>query len=236
MTQRQLTPIVTRGSGVRTIQDLVALNLRRWVVDGTLRPGDRINVDAVATALECSIIPVREALRVLAKENIITLLPHRGAFVRVLSSDEIAEVYWIRQTLESRALGNAVPNLSEADWAKLQTLVDEMTRVIAAGDVLAYMELDSEYHLAMYRPHNSPYLVGLCADAHHASQAYRLAHAMLPGRAEQGNLEHQQILDALRRRDTQAAQQILRLHYAATAKTLAESLRNQARVDPSTPA
>lgn len=232
MNELDLTPVLTREGTVQTIQDLVALNLRRWVADGTLRPGDRINVEAVAESVGCSIIPVREALRVLAKENIITILPHRGAFVRVLSSDEIAEVYWIRQTLETRALGNAVPKLAEDDWRKLQGLVDEMERVIEAGDVLTYMALDTEFHLMMYRKHNSAYLVGLCVDAYHASHAYRLAHAVLPGRAQQGNQEHKDILNALRRRDAAAAQTILQKHLADTAKYLIEYVRQQENTPP----
>lgn len=203
------------------------MNVRRWVADGTLRPGDRINIEAVAESVGCSMIPVREALRVLAKENIITLIPHRGAFVRTLSSDEIAEVYWIRQVLESRALANAVPNLEADDWQRLQALVDEMDRVTQAGDVLGYMALDQEFHLSLYRRHNSQYLVGLCSDAFHASQAYRLAHAALPGRAVQGNKEHRALLNALMRRDADGALQIMQKHLTDTANYLSEFVREQ---------
>jgi DNA-binding GntR family transcriptional regulator len=156
----------------------------------------------------------------LVKEHIITIIPHRGAFVRALSSDEIAEVYWLRQILETRALEKAVPNLEEADIVKLGEMVDEMDRVIAAGGVLEYMAIDREFHLAMYRKHNSSYLMGLCEDAYHASHAYRLAHAALPGRAQQGNLEHKAILSAVQRRDTAAAQTILTRHFSDTADYL----------------
>jgi DNA-binding GntR family transcriptional regulator len=231
MTEQRLTPTLTREGTLQTTQDLVALNLRRWVADGTLRPGDRINVEAVAESIGCSMIPVREALRVLAKENIVTILPHRGAFVRVLSSDEIAEVYWVRQMLESRALGNAAPHLTEEEWKRLQEMVDEMDRVTQSGDVLGYMAIDREFHLSMYRKYNSDYLVGLCSDAYHASQAYRLAHARLPGRAEQGNREHRAILEALMRRDIPTAQAILQKHLGDAANYLIGFVRQQENVN-----
>jgi DNA-binding GntR family transcriptional regulator len=230
MKERTLAPVLTREGSPRTIQDLVAYSLRRWVADGTLRPGDRINVEAVAESVGCSIIPVREALRMLVKENIITIIPHRGAFVRALSSDEIAEVYWLRQTLETRALAKAVPDLAQEDLVKLWAMVEEMDRVIEMGDVLAYMAIDSEFHLAMYRRHNSSYLVGLCEDAYHASHAYRLAHAALPGRARQGNLEHRELLNALQGRDTAEAQAIMSKHLSDTANYLIEYLLQQEKL------
>jgi DNA-binding GntR family transcriptional regulator len=230
MSERTLTPLLIREGSMRTIQDLVAYSLRRWVADGTLRPGDRINVDAVAESVGCSVIPVREALRMLVKENIITIIPHRGAFVRALSSDEIAEVYWLRQILETRALEKAVPNLEEEDLVKLGEMIEEMDRVIAVGGVLEYMDIDREFHLAMYRKHNSSYLMGLCEDAYHASHAYRLAHAALPGRAQQGNLEHRAILNALQRRDTAAAQTILIKHFSDTANYLIEYVLQQEKL------
>lgn len=230
MIERVLMTDLAHEGKLKTAQELVVNNLRRWVVEGKIRPGERINVDAVAESVGCSIIPVREALRVLAKENIITIIPHRGAFVRVLSSAEVAEVYWIRQTLETRALGNAVPNLNQEDWERLRSLVDEMDRVTEAGDVLSYMAVDQEFHLSMYRKHNSEYLVGLCTDAYHASQAYRLAHAKLPGRAQQGNREHRAILDALRIRDTESAQRILQRHLGDTAEYLIEYVRQQENI------
>jgi DNA-binding GntR family transcriptional regulator len=148
----------------------------------------------------------------------------------VLSSDEIAEVYWLRQTLETRALEKAAPNLEEDDFVKLGAMVDEMGRVIAVGDVLEYMAIDREFHLAMYRKHNSSYLIGLCEDAYHASHAYRLAHAALPGRAQQGNFEHRAILNALQRCDAAGAQIILSKHLSDTANYLIEYLLQQEKL------
>jgi DNA-binding GntR family transcriptional regulator len=232
MNVQSSTPLISREGTTRTTQDLVALNLRHWVADGTLRPGDRINMEAVAESVGCSIIPVREALRVLAKENIITIVPHRGAFVRVLSPDEITEIYWIRQTLEARALGNAGPKLTPADFQTLLSMIEEMERVINAGNVLEYMTIDREFHLSMYRKHNSDYLMGLCTDAYHASHAYRLAHAALPGRASQGNREHRALVEALMRNDTPAAQAILQQHFADTASFLLNYVRQPDKPTP----
>jgi DNA-binding GntR family transcriptional regulator len=230
MSEGSRISVLTREGKRKTAQELVAQNLRRWVVDGTLRPGDRINVDSVAESIGCSIIPVREALRVLAKENIITLILHRGAFVRVLSSDEIEEVYWVRQIIETRALGNAVPNLVQDDWNKLQAMINAMDQVTEAGDVLGYMAIDEEFHLSMYSKYNSEYLLSLSTDAYHASQAYRLAHAKLPGRPQQGNREHKELLAALIRHDIASAQTILQKHLQDTADYLIEFVRQQENI------
>lgn len=215
-----LRPSFSRERHLVSTQDLVLTNLRQWLVDGTLRPGSRIQIDAVAKAIGCSIIPVREALRTLEKENLVTILPNRGVYVKVLSPEDIAEIYWVRQTLEARALRRAVPKLQPDDWDALDRQVEAMDA--ALGDLSRYLAIDLEFHHSMYRDHNPSYLVRMIADAYHASDTYRLAHAALPDRAAQVNREHKQLVQALRRRDADDAEQILRQHLSGTAEHLIE--------------
>src|SRR4051812_13031640 len=84
----------------QTLQALAYENLRRLVVDGTLRPGQRLHLDGLASQLGVSTMPVRVALRRLETEGLVTISPRRGTTVTDLRSDEAAEIFLLRRTLE----------------------------------------------------------------------------------------------------------------------------------------
>jgi DNA-binding GntR family transcriptional regulator len=116
-----------------TLPDEVLRELRGQLIRGQLQPGDRIRADLVAEELGVSVIPVREALRVLLAESRVELEPHRGYRVTVLSPEQIREIFLICRLLEDEALRRGVPAMDEAADARLLAL---MARLESAPTVL----------------------------------------------------------------------------------------------------
>ena len=122
--------------------------LRTAILDGSYRPGERIRQEDVAARSGASRIPVREALRMLAAEGLVTLVANSGAWVTRLTLAECAELYLIRERLEPLLLRGSMPRLGEAEIGRLAELTEAME---AAGtDVDAFLRADREFHLSSY--------------------------------------------------------------------------------------
>ena len=107
-----------------TAQDRAAATLRTAILDGELRPGRRVNQEAWAERAGVSLIPLREALRALAGEGLVTYRPRRGYAVTELDLDELEEVYRLRRLLESDALRRGVGRATDADLRALEDAAD----------------------------------------------------------------------------------------------------------------
>ncbi len=104
----------------------IADALRAAILDGRYQPGERIRQEEVAARSGASRIPVREALRMLAAEGLVTLVANTGAWVTKLSLDECVETYLIRERLEPLLLRRSLPNLDQAAVARLEVLIASM--------------------------------------------------------------------------------------------------------------
>jgi DNA-binding GntR family transcriptional regulator len=120
--------------------------LREAIVGGVYRPGDHLTEAEIASRLQVSHGPVREAFRELEAEDVVVIAPHRGAFVKVFTADDVREIYSFRSVLETAMVNLAVGHLTEEDLASLEALLDEMRSLAATRDVEGLIELDLEFH------------------------------------------------------------------------------------------
>src|SRR5690606_17972769 len=109
-----------------TAQEAVLAEFRRSILNGQLEPGAAIRQDVVARRFGVSRVPVREALKILEGEGLVTYQPHRGFLVAQLSVDEVREVYHVRRILEDEALRLGVPKLTEELIAEIERTEDEL--------------------------------------------------------------------------------------------------------------
>src|SRR5690242_1323170 len=107
-----------------SLSSAVAEKLREKIVQGDIQEGEQLRQDAIAQEFAVSRIPVREALRQLEAEGLITIVPHRGAVVSLLSCDEIEELFEIRAILEPEVLRVSIPNLKESDFANAEKILE----------------------------------------------------------------------------------------------------------------
>ncbi len=195
----------------------IADALRTAILDGSYRPGERIRQEDVAARSGASRIPVREALRMLHAEGLVTLVANSGAWVTTLTLAECAELYQIRERLEPLLLRASMPGLDGAALGRMADLAGAMER--SGGDVGAFLRADREFHLASYSaapPGETAQIIGRMWNT---TQHYRREFTELAARqAGLGatHLEHRLLLDCLRREDADDAERVLVMHIRRT--------------------
>lgn len=194
----------------QTAHEFVRSVLRRAILNGELASGSRLVQAELAAMLDVSTTPVREALRDLATEGLVQFDPHRGAIVSELSSEDVHDIYEIRRVLEPLAMRQAVPNVSDALLARLRRIHQGMLDEPHSVD---WVDRNRVFHMAMYETAASPRLAAIIRNLQDASVMYigaSLKHK--PGLREEANHGHADILDALERRDVEAAVNALDEH------------------------
>ena len=205
---------LVEGPQRRTAHELVRDTLRRAIFSGVLTGGTHLGQAEIATQLDVSTTPVREALRDLAADGLIRIDPHRGAVVHELDPDELREVYEIRMALEPIAIRKATRHITAAELDEARALQDRMDHETDPG---AWSALSWDFHLLIERASRAPRLHALVTNAHGATARY-VGNAMKthPERVVEANAEHRALIDALAGEDAEAAEKIVVRHLART--------------------
>ena len=201
--------------------EFVAEVLREAITTGHLRANQPLPQDEIAAQLEVSHIPVREALRQLQSEGLVTYQANRGAQVSSLAPDEIREIYEIRAILETAAIRRAVPLLDERDLGRAATTLDAAERSVDGAE---WGTLDVEFHELIYRLDDRPRLRELIDGLLRRVDRYWLMHGLMLTHREVFQREHRALLEAVRNRDAQAAADLLGNHLAGAADRLVAAL------------
>lgn len=198
----------------RTAHEFVRDALREQILDGTLGAGSRLVQAEIATRLQVSTTPVREALRDLATEGLIRLDAHRGATVVSLDLDDVREVYELRKTLEPLAMRWAAERITEQELDAAAALQERMDTEREVGE---WVSLNSRFHAVLSDAARSPRLSNMLKRLRDSSAPYvGLSFTYRPGQLEHGNADHHELLDALRRQDADAAVATIVGHLAST--------------------
>jgi DNA-binding GntR family transcriptional regulator len=209
----------------QTTPSMVADVLRDAIVRGVLKANEPLRQDELAARFGLSRIPVREALRQLEGEGLVTVRPHRGAVVSPLSADELRELCEIRGALEVATLRRAIPYLTEETLARAQAILEETDQ---AADVLEIWSTNNwRFHATLYQPADRPRFLAMIKSLHDNVDRYLRLHVSILNYRARGQQEHWQILDACRRRDEAAATALLDQHIASVATLLAEYLADR---------
>jgi len=207
------------GSSVAgsTASHRIADALRTAILDGSYLPGERIRQEDIAARSGASRIPVREALRLLQAEGLVTLVANSGAWVAKLTLAECAELYRIRERLEPLLLRASLPGLDGAALDRMAGLAGDMER--AGGDVDAFLRADREFHLSSYAAAAPGETAKIIGKMWNSTQHYRREFTKIASRrAGLGvtHLEHRLLVDCLRRNDPDDAERVLVMHIRRT--------------------
>jgi DNA-binding GntR family transcriptional regulator len=199
----------------------VAATLRQEILNGTLAPGDRLRQEDIAARFGASRQPVRDALRLLEGDGLVTMVANSGAWVSKLSQSECFEAYQVRERLEPLLISHSIPNLKPIQIQRLTELVSEIE---AATDLEQFLRLDREFHLLSYAGAEPGMLREFVERIWNTTQHYRRAFAKLNGvnGSEVTHMEHRLILDGIVRGDSLQAERVLEGHIRRTRITLSE--------------
>jgi DNA-binding GntR family transcriptional regulator len=208
----------------RLLSERISDEIRRAVVAGELAPGSRVRQEELATRFGASRIPVREALRRLESEGLVTLVANSGAWIAKVDVEECIEMYKIRERLEPLALSESIPRLTEGDVESLQRLA---TAIEATTEVEEFLRLDRDLHLLSYSRAEMPRLVSMIERFWNTTQHYRRAYFKLIERSGHWviHAEHRLMMEAIRRRDEEEASRILHGHIRRTRLSLESTVK-----------
>ncbi len=189
--------VTPAGARTPTAQDRAAAALRAAILDGRLRPGQRVNQEEWAARTGVSLIPVREALGALAGEGLVTYRPRRGYAVTELDLAGLEETYRLRRLLETDALRRGVPRATPADVAALRAEADVCERAAGQGDVAEQLAANRRFHDRLHSLAGSAPLSRLIDLLWDSTEAYRALYYALEGEGEQADRAHRAILEAV---------------------------------------
>jgi len=193
---------------------------------GELLEGEQLRQEAMAEQLGVSRIPLREALRQLQSEGLVTFYPHRGVVVSTLSPEEISEAFELRAVLEPDLLRRAIPNLTEADFAKADGILAAYEADLQNGDVSTWGELNWQFHSTLLERANRPLSLGIIRTLNYHSNRYVRLQLTLTHGETRAIEEHRLILAHCEKRETDAACSMLVEHILHAGRSLVLYIRN----------
>lgn len=198
----------------------IADELRQSILAGGYEPGARIRQEDLADRHGASRLPVREALRVLESEGLVTVVANTGAWVSRLSLAECEEMYQIRERIEPLLLRFNVPLLSDEFIDELEVLA---TQIEHSTDIEDFITLDRQFHLSMYGVADTSLLGDIVLRLWNRTHHYRRAFTRVFRRGDDQSVhyEHHLLVSAIRRRDLDEAERVLAGHIRRTRRELA---------------
>jgi DNA-binding GntR family transcriptional regulator len=194
------------------LHDEVVGRLKHMLVEGEIRPGERVPERELCLAFGISRTPLREALKVLAAEGYVALLPNRGARAAKLTHDDVRELFEVCEGLEAVAGELACRRITEAEVRGIAADQAEMVRHHRAGDLIQYYRCNRRIHEAIVRAAGNAVLAGLYESVTARIRRARYVADMRPEHWDLAVQEHEAILNALQRRDGVTLAQVLRTH------------------------
>ena len=208
----KIDEIVRSLGQLRTREETATEFLRAAILRGLYRPGERLNQDAIAETLGLSRMPVRASLRTLAADGLVEFHPYRGAVVRVLSSDEIREIYELRILFEAHLIEKAFAVLTPD---KLQHLESIVTNVRAGHAGQAWVERRHEFYDELFALAGLPRLTEIVAGLRREIGPY-----LLIGERTPGDHIHGEVLEYLIHGDVSGAIEVLTSHLSEVSRHL----------------
>ena len=212
-------PADIRPSRRHNLAEDVAAHIRDAILAGRLKPGQRIDQDAIADELGVSRLPVREALITLDQEGLVQTIPRRGSYVSRVDRDDITDHYQVFGQVAGLAAARAVSRLDGDGLERLIALHDAMTR---ADNLREQQRLNHEFHRTINKAASSQ---RMSAMLQLLSRSLPMPYADFPPEwLDEANRQHRDILEAFKRRDTLAAQRAMEQHINASARHAIEVL------------
>jgi DNA-binding GntR family transcriptional regulator len=201
----------------------VAAHLRAEIIGGKLSPGERIMQEELAARFGSSRLPVREALRILESEGLVTLRSNSGAWVAKIDRQECLDIYKIRECVEPLAVAESMPNLRTIDIQRLESIQAEID---LGTDVERFLNLDRELHLLTYSGCRIEPLNAMVERFWNTTQHYRRAYTTAIGRDRRWmiNAEHRLLIEAIKQVDIDGAKTIVWSHIRRTRLELTSHL------------
>jgi DNA-binding GntR family transcriptional regulator len=211
----------------QTMQESAADLIRDLILSRQLKPGERLVENRLAEQLGVSRTPVREALRKLASEGLVSFSPYKGASVAEFSSSELEDIYHIRIALEGYCASLAASRITDEQIEQLEALFVEMKEAYTRGDRWQLLAANREFYVILYAVPNQLRLYELTMRYLDMADVYRRM-ALAQERYFEHIIDgHEELMDAIRQRDPQALEHLLRAQMSEIHAMLQEVIQER---------
>jgi DNA-binding GntR family transcriptional regulator len=208
------------------VQDAVADRIREMILSGMVEPGEWLRQDELANTLGVSTMPIREALRQLQAEGLVTFQPRRGACVTKLSVSHHEEIYRIRLELEILACQWAAKDFDRIPLDRLEHLLDEIEIADKESNFPRRLELVRAFFFTIFGASQKEHLLRILSNVWDLSQQYRRYFAALPETSARRMVDYRRVYSACAARDAHALTQAIRDIHAFGEAQITPLLRN----------
>ncbi|UCB49539.1 MAG: GntR family transcriptional regulator [Deltaproteobacteria bacterium] len=202
-------------------------NLKQAIVRGNFSPGNRLVESHIAEAMGISRTPVREAIHKLEREGLIKKLPQGGFYVLNLTREDIEETFGIRGVLESYAARLAAIKHKKEELAPLEEKIEEFQYFLNHGEMEALLKINTEFHGLLYAMSRSPKLIKMINDLQDQIYRFRRIILKIETMAQTSNEDHRHMLRAMRKRDADRVETLVRQHILRGQKIVLRELENR---------
>lgn len=212
-----------------TLHEQVANRLRQMLVEGAITPGAKLNERELCETLHVSRTPLREAIKMLAAEGLVELVPNRGAIAVALDEEDVRHTFEVMAGLEAMSGELAAQRITDAEIAEIRALHFEMLAAYTRRDLSAYYRLNAQIHAAINAAAKNPVLSTTYDRMNARLQALRFRSNQHGEKWANAMKEHEQMVDALARRDAAALRAVLSVHLKNKLAVVLEQLRTETK-------
>jgi DNA-binding GntR family transcriptional regulator len=198
----------------RPLYEDVADRLREQIFSKHLAPGSWLDEQSLAEEFGISRTPMREAIKVLASEGLVTIKMRRGAYVTEVARTDLEQIFTILSLLEGQAAKEAATKATEAELNQLDDLHHRLEKAAADRDLEQFFEVNVKFHELVQEIAGNKWMNGVIADLRKVLKLHRKDSLTSTGRLQNSLVEHREILKSLLKRDEQAAETTMRKHLA----------------------
>ena len=216
------------------LHEQVAHRLRQMLVENRIAPGAKLNERELSEVLNVSRTPLREAIKMLAAEGLVELLPNRGAIAVELSEADVLNTFEVMAGLEAQSGALAAERITDTELAEIKAMHYEMLAAWTRRDLPAYYRLNAAIHRAINAAAKNPVLVATYNQVNARLQALRFRSNQDGEKWKNAVREHELMIDALSARDAQAMRAVLAGHLANKLDVVIEQLRTASQAHTST--
>ena len=196
------------------------------IINGRYEPGDSLVETKLAEELGISRTPVREAIRQLELEGLVTYVPNKGVYVTGITEQDIEDIYTIRSLVEGLAVRWAIERIEAHQLKELEEIVELMEYYTAKGDMEQVTKLDTRFHDVIYDASKSKVLKNTLKNLLRYIKKARLSSLKVPKRAHKALEEHRQILEAFKNHEPAKGERLMIRHISSASSNLHESMGN----------
>lgn len=213
------------------LHEQVAHRLRQMLVEGAIAPGSKLNERALSELLNVSRTPLREAIKMLAAEGLVELLPNRGAIALALTEEDVLHTFEVMAGLEGLSGELAAQRITPQELAEIQAMQFEMMAAYTRRDLSAYYAINARIHRAINAAAKNPVLLAVYNQVNARLQALRFRSNQDGEKWKAAVQEHEQMIEALSARDPAAMRAVLVTHLHNKRDVVLEQLRAAALAD-----